>query len=301
MSSAPQFFKHGPGSLARLLFFVLLSILLMAEDTRLKVFPEIRQTIAVIIYPLQRIAQTPANIYGSFKEFFARFHLIEENTYLKQRHLIDRKQLLQLRALESENMHLRQLLGAVQRIETTAIVAEILYFPRDPFNHKATLNKGSQHGIQPGQIVVDDKGVIGQITQTYLWSSELTLITDNGHAVPTQSVRNGLRSIVSGTGKNGDLEIRYLSVNSDIQINDLLVTSGIDGVYPPGLPVAKISLIERNPASPFAYIASRPIAGVDQNRQVLILSFMPPAPEKTPTEILTTDITNGPQGKNHDR
>lgn len=293
MSSAPQFFKHGPGSLARLLFFALLSILLMVEDTRLNYFPEIRQTVAVIIYPLQRIAHVPANVYNSLKEFLASFHLIEENAFLKQRHLVDRKQLLQLQALEAENSHLRQLLGAVQRVETKAIIAEILYFPRDPFNHKATLNKGSQHDIQPGQIVVDDKGVIGQITQTYLWSSELTLITDNGHAVPTQTVRNGLRSIVTGTGKNGELDVRYLSINSDIQLNDLLVTSGIDGVYPPGLPVAVISMVERNPANPFAKITSQPIAGVDQNRQVLILSFMPSVLETLP-EVSTAETTDSP-------
>ena len=290
MSSAPQFFKHGPGSLTRLLFFVLLSILLMVEDTRLNYFPEIRQTVAVIIYPLQRIAHVPATVYNSLKEFLASFHLIKENDFLKQRHLVDRKQLLQLQALEAENSHLRQLLGAVQRIETKAIIAEILYFPRDPFNHKATLNKGSQHGIQPGQIVVDDKGVIGQITQTYLWSSELTLITDSGHAVPTQTVRSGLRSIVTGTGKNGELDVRYLSINSDIQLDDLLVTSGIDGVYPPGLPVAKIAMIERNPANPFAKITSQPIAGVDQNRQVLILSFMPPALETPPKGAIEETI-----------
>ncbi len=293
MSSAPQFFKHGPGSLARLLFFALLSILLMVEDTRLNYFPEIRQTAAVIIYPLQRIAHVPANVYNSLKEFLASFHLIEENAFLKQRHLVDRKQILQLQALEAENSHLRQLLGAVQRIKTKAIIAEILYFPRDPFNHKATLNKGSQHDIQPGQIVVDDKGVIGQITQTYFWSSELTLITDNGHAVPTQTVRNGLRSIVTGTGKNGELDVRYLSINSDIQLNDLLVTSGIDGVYPPGLPVAEVSMVERNPANPFAKITSQPIAGVDQNRQVLILSFMPPVLETLP-EVSTAETADNP-------
>ena len=181
-------------------------------------------------------------------------------------------------------------MGAVKRIETKAVFAEILYFPRDPFNHKATLNKGSRHGIQPGQIVVDDKGVIGQITQTYLWSSELTLITDNGHAVPTQTVRSGLRSIVTGTGKNGELDVRYLSINSDIQLDDLLVTSGIDGVYPPGLPVAEIAMIERNPANPFAKITSQPIAGVDQNRQVLILSFMPPALETPPKGAIDETI-----------
>ncbi|MDP1559176.1 MAG: rod shape-determining protein MreC [Nitrosomonas sp.] len=296
MKSAPQFFRHGPSQLARLFFFVLLSLLLMAEDTRFKYFPEIRQTVAIIIYPLQQIAYIPARIYIRVDEFLASLHLLDENTYLKQRHISDRNQILQLRALEAENTHLRKLLGAVQRTKIKAIMAEILHVPRDPFNHKATLNKGSRDGIQLGQVVVDDMGVIGQITQIYPWASEITLITDKDHSVPIQVVRSGLRSVVSGAGKNDELEIRYLSVNTDIQSGDLLVTSGIDGVYPSGLPVAEVSRIERNPSNPFAYIICQPIAGVNRNRQVLILAAMP-SPLENPSEVSQTEAENIQKGK----
>ncbi len=283
METTPQFFRHGPGPLARLLFFVLLSFLLMAEDIRFQYFPELRQTIAVIIYPLQKLAHTPISIYDQISEFLSNLHLIEENIYLRQRYLIDQKQLLQLRALEAENMQLRKLLGAVERIKTKtgaeAVMAEILYAPRDPFNRRITLNKGSQHNVQPGQVVVDNRGVVGQITQVYLWTSEVTLITDKDHSVPVQTIRNGLRSVISGAGKNGELELRYLSINTDIQQDDLLVTSGIGGVYPSGLPVATVSSIERDPAYAFARIICSPVAGVDRNRQVLILSLLSPMPE----------------------
>lgn len=278
METAPQFFRHGPGPFARLFVFALLSCLLIAGDVRFKYFPQLRQAIGVIIFPLQKIAYIPANIHDQVEEFIASFYLLEENIKLRLLYLENREQLLKLYSLEAENIHLRQLLGAVQKIETKTrtktVLAEILYTPRDPFNHKITLNKGSQHHIQLGQAVIDDKGIVGQITQLYPWSSEVTLLTDRDHSVPVQVVRNSLRSVVSGTGKNNQLELRYLSVNTDIQQGDLLVTSGIGGVYPPGIPVATVLRIERDPTGDFAQIISTPIAGVDRNRQVLILSLV---------------------------
>ncbi|MBL0010557.1 MAG: rod shape-determining protein MreC [Nitrosomonas sp.] len=282
METAPQFFRHGPGPFARLFVFALLSCLLIVGDTRFKYFPQLRQAIGVVIFPLQKIAYIPANIYDQVEEFIASFYLLEENIKLRLLYLENREQLLKLHSLEAENIHLRQLLGAVQRIETKTrtktrtktVLAEILYTPRDPFNHKITLNRGSQHHIQLGQAVIDDKGIVGQITQLYPWSSEVTLLTDRDHSVPVQVVRNSLRSVVSGTGKNNQLELRYLSVNTDIQQGDLLVTSGIGGVYPPGIPVATVQRIERDPTGDFAQIISTPIAGVDRNRQVLILSLV---------------------------
>lgn len=283
METAPQFFRHGPGPFARLLVFALLSCLLIAEDLRFKYFPELRQTIGIAIFPLQKIAYIPANIYDQLKEFLASFYLLEENIKLRRQYLEDREQLLKLHSLEAENTHLRELLGAMQRIETDtkAVLAEILYTPRDPFNHKITLNRGSQHHIQLGQAVIDDKGIVGQITRLYPWSSEVTLLTDKDHSVPVQVVRNSLRSVISGTGKNNELELRYLSVNTDIQQGDLLVTSGIGGVYPLGIPVATVLRIERDPTDDFAQIISTPVAGVDRNRQVLILSLVQPMPHKS--------------------
>lgn len=280
METAPQFFRHGPGPFVRLFVFALLSCLLIVGDTRFKYFPQLRQAIGVVIFPLQKIAYIPANIYDQVEEFIASFNLLEENIKLRQIYLENREQLLKLASLEAENIHLRNLLGAVQHIETKtrtkAVLAKILYTPRDPFNHKIILNKGSQHHIQLGQAVIDDKGIVGQITQLYPWSSEVTLLTDRDHSVPVQVVRNSLRSVVSGTGKNDQLELRYLSVNTDIQRGDQLVTSGIGGVYPPGIPVATVLRIERDPTGDFAQIISTPVAGVDRNRQVLILSLIQP-------------------------
>jgi rod shape-determining protein MreC len=298
MEMAPQFFRHGPSLLARLVFFVLLSLLLMATDARFKYLPEIRQAFAIIIYPLQNLANAPSAVYDAISEFFASQHLTVENEDLKQQHLIDHGQLQRLRALEAENAQLRKLLETAQRLESKAVMAEILHVPRDPFNRKVILDKGSQSGVQPGQVVVDDVGVVGQVTRNYPWLSEVTLITDKDHSVPVQVVRNGLRSVVSGTGKDGTLELRYVAVNTDIEEGDMLVTSGIDGVYPPGLPVAVVSKIERNPTYVFAQVTCTPAAGVGHYRQLLILSLPTSVTEtKNPAEAIETR----PEGRKRDK
>jgi len=295
METAPQFFRHGPGPLARLVFFALLSLLLMAIDTRFKYLPEIRQAIAVAIYPLQRLTHLPTAIYDQVSGLFVSRNLAGEISYLRQQHLADQEKLQRLLALEAENAQLRNLLEAAQRAESKTTMAEILYIPHDPFSRKAILDKGSQHDIQSGQVVIDDVGVVGQITRVYPWLSEVTLITDKDHSVPVQLVRSGLRSMVSGTGEDGTLELRYLAANADIQTGDLLVTSGIDGIYPPGLPVALVSKIESNAAYAFARITCTPAAGVNRNRQVLILSPPPPVPERPvePIEIKPEDKKRG--------
>ena len=282
MKAAPQFFRHRPSPFARLLVFALLSCLFIAEDLRFKHFPDFRQVIGIIIFPLQKIAYIPAHVYDQIEALIASLYLLEENIKLREQYLKDREQLLILHALEAENLHLRELLGALQQININtkgrAILAEILYTPRDPFSHKITLNNGSFHDIQLGQAVIDEKGIVGQITRLYPWSSEVTLLTDKNHSVPIQVLRNSLRSVVSGTGKNDELELRYLSVNTDIRQGDLLVTSGIEGVYPPGIPVATVLRIEQNPIDEFIRVISIPVAKIDRNRQVLILPLAQSAP-----------------------
>ena len=280
METTPQFFRHGPGPLARLVFFVLLSLLLMVMDTRFKYLPGIRQTVAVAVDPLQRMAYFPTEIFDQVSGLFVSRSLVDEIAHLRQQHLFDQGKLLGLLALEAENIQLRNLLEMELRMETQSTMAEILYIPNDPFSRKVTLGKGSLSGIQLGQVVVDDVGVIGQITRIYPWLSEVTLITDKDHSVPVQLVRNGLRSMVSGIGEDGTLELRYLAANADIQNGDLLVTSGIDGIYPPGLPVARVSKIESDTTYSFARITCIPAAGVNRNRQVLILSPLPSIPER---------------------
>ena len=273
METTPQFFKHGPSSLVRLVFFILLSLSLMVVDTHFKYLYEVRQTITVALYPVQNLAYLPTAISNLADDFFIAQDLADENARFKQQHLIDSGKLQQFSALTTENEHLRKLLEATPRNKSKAVLAEIRSVPRDPFNLTIILDKGLQNGAQNGQVIVDNLGVIGQITRTYPWSSEATLITDKDHSVPVQVLRNGLRSVASGTGKYKTLELNYMANNVDIQEGDQIVTSGIGGVYPPGLPVALVSKIKRDVSSAFAYIICTTIAGVNRNKQVLILSL----------------------------
>lgn len=284
METVPQFFRIGPSPQARLFFFVLLSILLMVADTRFNAFSGVRQTIGMITYPLQRLAHTPATLYDQAGELINDFRLTKDIAYLRQQYFFNQQKLFRLQLLEEENAHLRKLLGAAQQTAAKAIMAEILYVPRDPFNRKVTLDKGSVHEVEAGQVVVDDLGVIGQVTRAHPWLSEVTLITDKDHSVPVQVARNGLLSVVSGAGKNDKLELRYLSINADIQKDDLLITSGIGGIYPPGLPVARVDHIEYDRSHDFARITCVPIASVNRNRQVLILSLSQPLPAQPEEE-----------------
>jgi len=183
-------------------------------------------------------------------------------------------------ALVKENAHLRGLLGAREQVPVPSIAAEILYAARDPFARKVMIDRGLQHDIEAGRPVVDHVGIIGQVTRAYPWLSEVTLITDKGHLVPVLNVRSGLRAVLAGTGDDGKLELRFIPLTADFQIGDKLVTSGIDGIYPPGLPVAEVTQVERNTAYLFAGIACKPLAGVNAGTQVLVLGPLPALPER---------------------
>lgn len=279
MQTPPQFFKVGPSPLTRMFFFVLLSVFIMIADSRSDFIAEARRVIGVAISPLQKLAYLPFSLQEKVDQYISDFKLIEEIDHLRREYLTSRHDFFRLQALASENEHLRALLGAARQTEIQTVLAEILYTPRDPFSRKITLGKGSSNGVKPGQVVIDDLGVIGQVTQVFPWTSEVTLITDKNHMVPVQIDRNGLRTVISGAGKNSELELRFLSINTDIREGDLLTTSGIGGVYPPGLPVGRVAHIEYDRSHKFARIICVPVAGVDRHRQVLILIGSVPTPE----------------------
>jgi rod shape-determining protein MreC len=269
----PPFFSRGPAPLVRLGFFVSLALLLMVLDARFRYADSIREVVALVAYPLQRVALAPADVLSAAGDFFTtQVALKQENDKLKARDLQEASDLLTLAALRAENAQLRRLLDARERLPRPATLAEILYQGRDPFSRRVIIDKGSRQGIAPGQAVIDDVGVIGQVTRVHPWLAEVTLITDKEQRTPVEVVRNGLRAVVYGGGDKGTLDLSYTATNADVQSDDLLVTSGIDGTYPPGLPVAKVSKIERDAAYSFAKITCIPSAGTDQNRQVLVLS-----------------------------
>ena len=283
-----QFFNRGPSPLVRLVFFALLSLLLLFIDARFRYLESTRSALSVLISPIQRLATLPGalwqqagNVYITQSE---QRSLAGEIEAMRQQHQLDAAQLLQLQSMQLENRQLRSLVELPQRNEFTAQMAEIVYAERDVFQRKLLINKGSNTDIRLGQVVMDDIGIIGQITRVHPWLSEVTLITEKDHAVPVQVLRNGLRTILFGTGDTSQLSLRYMPVSADIQEDDLLVTSGIDGIYPASIPVAKVVKIERDPAYPFARVTCLPLAGVDKHRHLLVLSSLPKLPERPADE-----------------
>jgi len=278
----PPFFNRGPAPLVRLAFFVSLAVLLMVLDARFRYAESVRQVVALAAYPIQRVAMAPVDLFHSVVNYFgSTAALQEENTALRTKQLRAAPELLRLEALQEENNQLRRLLDAQERLPGKAVFAEILYAARDPFSRKVVIDKGSQNDIQAGQPVIDDIGVIGQVTRVYLLMSEVTLLSDKNQAIPLQVQRNGLRAVAYGGAEGGMLDLRFMAANADIRNGDTLVTSGIDGTYPPGLPVATVARIERDAAYAFAKIYLAPTAGTDRYRQVLVLSndANPPPPE----------------------
>lgn len=283
----PPFFNRGPAPLVRLTFFVSLAILLMVLDARFRYAENVRQVVALAAYPIQRVAMAPLDLFHGVANYFSSTTALrEENTALRTKQLRAAQELLQLEALSEENKQLRRLLQAQERLPRKSVFAEILYTARDPFSRKVVIDKGSQHGILAGQPVIDDVGVIGQVTRVYLLMSEVTLLSDKDQAIPLQVQRNGLRAVAYGGGEGGMLDLRFMAANADISNGDVLVTSGIDGTYPPGLPVATVSRIERDAAYAFARISLAPTAGVDRYRQVLVLAYefkaLPPPEAEQP-------------------
>jgi rod shape-determining protein MreC len=280
-----RFFNRGPSPVARLIFFCVLSLLLLFVDSRYQYLESTRKVLAVMIYPFQRLTALPGEITGKISVYFeTQERLLTENAQLRQQHDVDAAQLSQLQAIQSENAQLRVLMDLKERVDYPMQLAEIVYIERDIFKRKLFVNKGSQANVMPGQVVVDDFGVVGQVTRTYPWLSEVTLVTDKDHSVPIQNQRSGLRAVVFGSGDINEMALRYMPVSADIVEGDVLVTSGIDGTYPPNLPVAKVTKVERDPAYPFARITCEPLAGVDRHRALMIVAGLPNLPERPAAE-----------------
>lgn len=293
-----QFFNRGPSPAVRLVFFVALSLLLLFVDARYRYLESTRSALSVLVSPIQRLATMPGVLWQRAEDFFVTQHsLVTESEALHQQHQHDAAQILQLQALQIENQQLRKLMTLPLRAEFTTQMTEIIYAERDVFKRKVLINKGADANLQPGQVVMDDNGIVGQVTRIYPWFSEVTLITEKDHAVPVQVLRNGLRTVVFGAGDTSQLSLRYMPVSSDIQNGDVLVTSGIDGVYPQGIPVAKVDKIERDPAYPFARITCLPVAGVAKHRHLLIVSSLPKLLERPAEEPAAVEAEKNPKSR----
>ena len=285
----PPFFERGPSPLARFTFFALLSIVLLFADARFRYLEHIRQAVSVALFPLERAALAPGAALLRLAAFFTdQSRLIQENESLRLKSLELSSKAARVDALAAESAQLRRLLSASQHGELTLQLGEIVYAKRDPFSRRVVVDRGSQHGVTIGQAVIDESGLIGQVTRVLPLASEVTLVTDKNQAVPVQNLRTGARSVVFGVGRDDTLELRFMPVNADIQVGDKLVTSGIDGLYPAGFPVATVAAVDRSATNAFAKIDCTPAAGVNRGSLVLLVLEKRTLPEIPPDEERVT-------------
>ncbi len=292
----PSFFIRGPSAFTRFIFFSTLSLVLMASDARFDYLVGVRQMLMVAVRPLQVIADSPFVLARNIQSYFvSQESLQKEVKNLNQRLLVQSAQLQALESLNVENQNLRDLLGAGKTSKQATHIAEIMYMGRDPFSHKVVINVGSNQYVVVGQAVIDATGLLGQVTRVFPYSSEVTLLTDQDLSIPIQIERNGLRAIAFGSGKSGIVDVPYLPANVDIKQGDKLVTSGIDGVYPVGLAVATVESVKSSSSSPFAKIAAKPLAGIQNHRLILLIDM--PAKNVVMEEIKKTVAADKAQQK----
>jgi len=278
----PPFFKRGPAPLAQLSFYTMLSLALLFVDSRFQTLELLRQGISFFTHPLQQAAHAPVEFLQNSAGYFSSLSRLEdENARLKRAQLVNAETILRTRQLEAENERLRKLLDVRERQKVSGQVAQVIYAARDPFSRRVIVDKGLQDKLSAGQPVVDDAGVVGQVTRVFPFVAEITLITDKDQAIPVQILRTGQRSVVFGLG-DGQLDLRFLPASADVQNGDTLVTSGLDGVFPRGLPVAKVVHIERDTSYSFARIHCAPLAWVEHFGEVMILDprEVMPVPEE---------------------
>ena len=268
----PPFFKRGPAPLVRLTFFALLSLALIVIDARFRYAEGLRSALSIATQPLQAVATAPGAVAERISTYFAgQSRLREENAELRAKLLEASQTAQRFEAAAAEAARLRRLIGAAERLPGTVTPAEILYTGRDPFSRKIIVDKGTRNGVRAGSPVLDEWGVVGQVTRAHALFSEVTLLTDKDQAIPVQVVRNGLRAVAFGAGTSGLLELRFLAANAEIVNGDRIVTSGIDGTYPPGVAVATVARVERDTATTFARVFCQPAAAVERGRYVLVL------------------------------
>jgi rod shape-determining protein MreC len=284
----PPFFRQGPSALSKLAVCSALALLLMVADVRFKVMQPVRMALAAVLYPAQWLALQPVEWAERIGNYFSSIANAETAQEEARRKLsLQSMRANQVEELELENARLRKLLDLTQRVTTNLRAAEVLYDAADPYTRKVIIDKGLMQRVQVGSPVLDETGVIGQVTQVYPLASEVTLITDRDHAIPVLNVRTGARGVAFGENSThaDALELRYMAANADVAVGDLLTTSGVDGVYPPGLPVARVEKVERKVDAVFARIYCVPVGLVSGAKHVVVLdpvgSQVPerPAPE----------------------
>jgi rod shape-determining protein MreC len=280
---------RGPPLGAGLFFLGVVSVIVMMLDHRGGYLETARLWMSAAANPIYTVVQTPYQLWSWLTGSFAdRSRLRTENAQLTEQLRVARTQLLRFESLNEENRRLREIREASKGLSERTLIAEIINVSVQPFRHMVVINKGADDGVFRGQPVLDAFGVVGQVMQVGKSTATLILITDTEHAVPVQVNRNGIRSIAMGTGESSKLSLPYLTVESDVQRGDLLVSSGLDEIFPAGYPVATVTKVERNPTDTFALVEAKPLAQLDRDREVLLL-WTDKSKVPTPEEAIEAD------------
>jgi rod shape-determining protein MreC len=272
--SPPPFFKQGPTALSKLMFFSALAVFLMVADARFKITQPVRAVVATGIYPLQWLAMRPVLLARGTTAYFESLQGAQTSEEATRKKLaLQAQRAAQVEQLSLENARLRKILLLREQIKTGSQTAEVLYDAADPYTRRVIIDKGLAQGIKPGSPVIDEAGVLGQVTRVYPLVSEVTLVIDREQAIPVLNTRTGARSVAYGDPitLGGSLELRFMAGNADVQQGDILATSGVDGVYPAGLSVARIDKIERRADSAFARIYCQPLSLIHSTKHVMVL------------------------------
>lgn len=261
----------GPPASARILLILVLSVVLMVFDHGSRTLSPVRSSLATVTQPLQAIAQLPQTALTSLWALVDRDDLRGQKRILERRLLLLEGKLQKLAALQAENERIRGLLSSAESLEEEVLIAQILAVSPEPYRHLLKLNKGSLDGVFVGQALIDGNGIIGQVIQVSPLGATAITITDSNHGIPVEFNRTGLQTIAHGTGQSGLLVLPFLPSNADIRVGDLLVSSGLGGIYPPGYPVARVTDIAHPPGSQFLTVTADPTASLNRGREVLLV------------------------------
>jgi rod shape-determining protein MreC len=273
--SPPPFFRQGPSALTKLALCSALALLLMVADARFKLMQPARAGLALVLHPVQRLLVTPVDAWETLGDYLRGTQRAMAAEDLAKRQLAQQaERLSRAEALQAENERLRKLLGLLPSVTVPSVAAEVLFEAPDPFSRRVVIDRGAAQGIAAGSPVINEAGVLGQVSRVYTLSAEVTLLTDKDAAIPLLNARTQMRNAAAGRADGSGMELRFLAANADVKVGDLMTTSGLDGVYPPGLPVAKVTVVERRGDSSFAQVLLAPIAQPDSARHVLVLQPM---------------------------
>ncbi|HUG22972.1 rod shape-determining protein MreC [Piscinibacter sp.] len=280
----PPFFRQGPSALTKLTFCSALALFLMVADTRFKITQPVRTMVATILHPIERVLRVPVDAFNAVGDYAMGLQQALSNEAAARSALARQaERAARVEQLQRENEHLRALLDLRAALTVRSQPSEILYEAPDPFSRKVIIDRGSAQGIALASPVINEAGVLGQVTRVYPLSSEVTLLTDKDAAIPVLNTRTFSRSAAFGIATGSGLELRFLASNADVKVGDLLHTSGVDGVYPPGIAVATVTSVERKVDTGFAKVLLQPSAMPDGVRHVLVLEpialQLPPRPD----------------------